>query len=130
MCVSEHMRVATNHFINIGCNHILDGEPALFFGNARMEHDLKQQVAKFFLDFIGRPFIQSFHDFVALFDEKRLERLRGLLAVPWAAIGTAEFGHKIHECSETVTHVYSLISVPILYSTNSFVPYTNRFLFA
>jgi hypothetical protein len=89
-----------------------------------MKYDLEQEVPELFLDLAGSPFIERVHNLITFFNKEGLERASGLFAVPWAPVGTAEFGHKLNKGGKIFFHENSLKHV--IY----FLTYTNGFLFA
>jgi hypothetical protein len=92
--------MAANHlFVNFA-DDVGDVEAAFFVGNLRMEEYLEEKIAKFFGEFGVIGGFEGIQDFVGFFDEVGAESRVGLFAIPWAAAGSAETGHKNDEFLE------------------------------
>ncbi len=65
-------------------------EDALFRGELGMEDDLEPQVAELIREGWGRAALEGVVDLVGLLEQMVPERLVGLLAIPRAAVGSAE----------------------------------------
>jgi hypothetical protein len=91
---SEDVRMAADHLVGDRCDDVGDREMAGFFGDARMEHDLKQQVAELVLEIRHIGARDRVGDFMRFLDRIGRDRLETLLDVPGAAmVGIAQTGH-------------------------------------
>lgn len=70
---------------------LLDCEFASFLRDLGVEDDLEEEVAQFRLHLLDVPRLDGFEQFVRLLDRHRGERLIGLLFIPWAPLGPAQF---------------------------------------
>jgi hypothetical protein len=98
------MGVAAGHFFDIAGNDIPDGEFAFFLSQLGVEYDLEQKIAQFFLDFCGVALLKGVNDFIGFFDQERLQRFRGLLAVPGTPLGAAKPLHEIGQIFQIILH--------------------------
>jgi hypothetical protein len=91
---AEDMRMAADHLVGDRGGDVVEIERAAFFRHAGMEHDLKHQVAEFFLELCHGAALGGFGDFIGFLDGVGRDRGEVLLAVPWAAgFGIAQLGH-------------------------------------
>ena len=76
---------------------VVDAEKILLGSHLRKENSLQQQVAELARKLSLIACVDRVHDLVGLFKEIGLDGLEGLLAVPWAAAGSPETGHEVHQ---------------------------------
>src|SRR5262249_17306541 len=95
--VSEDVRMPSHHLVDQLSEQIRHREVALLLGDARVEDDLKQQVAELLAHGRAAAGLDCLQDFVGFLDEKGLERRWGLFAIPRAA---ARFTESLHDVQE------------------------------
>ena len=88
------MRVAADHFVGDGLDHIVHGEQTFFLCNPGVHDHLHEQIAEFFLQIIriagrSRILIPQMTS-AASSMQGAFQGGMGLGAVPWAAVGGAK----------------------------------------
>lgn len=91
--VAEDVGMAANHFLVDFGDDIGNGETAFFVSDLGVEKNLKEEVAKLFGEFGVVGTVESVENFVSFLDEVGAQGGVGLLAVPGAAVGSAETCH-------------------------------------
>ena len=88
------MGVPSDHLVPDPRDHVIKCENALFLGDLRLDHDLKEQVAELLFQVFGvaRRFVDvdSADDLRRLFDACGFEAGMGLRPVPRASVLSAE----------------------------------------
>src|SRR3989442_5169786 len=97
---AEHMRVAADELLSQGLQHVLDSEGLPLTPDLGVKEYLKQHVAQLLFDLCLVLLLYRFEDLVGLFDQVRLERLAGLLAVPGAAAFPSQPRHDLDDVIE------------------------------
>ena len=88
--VAEHVRMAAHDLGRDGRLHVGEVEYAGLRRELRVEHDLQQQVAELLGEVGRRAGIERVVDLVRLLEQMLAERGVGLLAIPRAAVGSAQ----------------------------------------
>ena len=78
------MRVAVDHLLAKLVHHVCDVIAAFLLGDLRIENNMKEHVAKFFLKSLGVFLKYCVTEFVDLFDSHRTKGVNSLCMVPWA----------------------------------------------
>lgn len=94
---SEHMRMATNQFLNDVTRDLIKIKGASFLGKLAVKDDLQQQISQFFHHFVIVPRFNCIHQFVNFLDRVKAEALVRLFAIPRATFGRTEFGHDLYQ---------------------------------
>jgi len=98
---AEDVRMARLKLVRHGFGHIVEGEQPAFFGNARLEHHLEQQVAKLVPDVADIAARHGVGNFVGFLDGVRHDRFEPLRTIPFASTDRiAEAGHDAEEAVE------------------------------
>ncbi len=92
--VTENMRMPTYHLVRDSFDNIAKCKAALFFGHARMEHHLQQQIAKFFAQIVHIIALYGIEDFISFLKRIGHDGFETLLHIPWTAgFGVTERCH-------------------------------------
>ena len=92
------MRVAPDEFGRDRFDHAAEIERSFLFGDASLEHDLEQQIAKFFPEVAPVAPVDGIGDLVGFLDRVRNDRLECLGQIPGAAgARRAERRHDLDE---------------------------------
>ena len=82
--------------------HIIHVEHALFLLHLRMEHDLKQHIAKLLLEVLGVLVVDRLADLIGLLDEVLADGMMILCPVPHAAVRRAQDLHNAQQVGYAV----------------------------
>src|SRR5688572_26973080 len=86
----EHVRVAAYELLAQASSDVREVERALLVCELRVDRDLEQEIAKLVAQPLEITRIERLERLVCLFKEMRAQRSMGLLAVPRAAVGSAQ----------------------------------------
>ena len=94
--LSENVRMAADQLAIEACDHIRDGEVARLARHLGIEEHLQQEIAQFLAKVGPIPPLDGVEDLIALLEGIFPYGVEALLAIPGAAIGTAQPGHDAH----------------------------------
>ena len=95
----KYVRMPAFHLVGDRFDHVgeCESSPGLL-GHARMEHDLKQQVAEFVAQVVHVATVDRVGNLVGFLDRVRRDRREGLLHVPWtASLRVAQARHDVEQ---------------------------------
>ena len=94
--VSENVRVAADQLTVQPGDHIRNGEVTRLARHLRIKEHLQQQIAQLLAKVGPIPPLDGVEDLVAFLQRIFPDAVEALLAIPGAAIGTAQPGHDAH----------------------------------
>src|ERR1022692_2744036 len=77
---------------------------AAFARDLAVEYDLQQQIAEFVAQVRQIAAFDRIHEFIGLLDRVARECRKGLLAIPWAAVGRTQTCHDGEQLLQSGTH--------------------------
>jgi len=93
----KHVRMAANELVDHGLQGVGQGEVPGFAAELCNEHRLEDDIAEFLADARPVAFVYGVEQLAGFLEDERAEGGEGLLAVPWAALGTAQHLHDFDE---------------------------------
>jgi hypothetical protein len=97
LALGENVRMPADQFVTDTSRHIGEVELAGLLGHARMEHDLKQQIAQFIAQSREITAPDGVGDLVGFLHRERRDCGEGLFAVPWTPIRCAQGTHQLQQ---------------------------------
>ena len=97
LCLAKNVWMTTHQFLGKLAHHFLDREGARFGPDLGMEQDLQQEVAQFLPQFARILPVNRVQNLVGLLEQVGLQRVMGLLPVPWTPVRRPELGHQLYE---------------------------------
>ncbi len=100
--IAEHMRVAGDHLVRHGADHVLKSEMPSFFSHLRVKDGLEQQVAEFTFQFVISLSFDGIGDLIGFFDRIGSDGREILFDVPRAAgLRVAQATHDFQQAFNT-----------------------------
>ena len=99
----EDVRVTTNELVGDGVDGVADREVSVLLGNPREKHGFEQEIAELLAQRVEVAAIERVEQLVGFLEHERPQRGERLLAIPRAAVGSAQRAHDVHEAIETAS---------------------------
>ena len=103
--VGEDVRMSAQHLVTDGRHHVIECEAASFLRHPRVEHDLKQEVAEFILEFRHVRPLDGVRHLIGFLDRVGSYGGEGLLKIPGAA--AVRISEARHDLQEVVYRAFS-----------------------
>ena len=93
-----------HHLFAQALDHVINRKVALFLAHLRMENHLEQHITEFLAHVLFVAILRGIDKLTAFFNQIWQQRMRGLLAVPRAAVFRTQTSHNIDEILKRVLH--------------------------
>ena len=103
--IPENVRVAADQLAVQAGDHIRDGKVAGLARHLGIKEHLQQKVAQLLAQIAPMPALDGIEDLVAFLEGIFPDGVEALLAIPGAAIGTAQAGHDAHGFGEKCSRI-------------------------
>ena len=108
--LTEHMGVSTQHLVGDVLCDIVEIELSLFLGDARMKHDVEQQVAELLFQVLGVIAFDCIDQFVGFIEGMACDAATGLANIPGtAALGIAQIHHDLQQVFNCTHRLYCVL---------------------